>query len=154
MKLLDKAGGWFVRCGLWLRASCTTSNQLSVGPGQAKASHPAAPQPKHPNCGRTGTIVINGKLLCLTIPCPQAMDMACWGLVPRFWVKDKGFKEDDAVWGDAAQKSKPTDPPPEATELREGAFVATILCDDREEEMEENMEQVNSILVFLGNSLL
>ena len=51
------AGGWFVRCGLWLRAGCTTSNQLSAGPGQAKASHPA-PQPKHPNCGRTGTIVI------------------------------------------------------------------------------------------------
>ena len=70
------------------------------------------------------------------------MDMACWGLVPRFWVKDKGFKEDDAVWGEAAQKSKPADPPPDATELREGAFVATILCDDREEEMEENMEQV------------
>ena len=68
--------------------------------------------------------------------------MACWGLVPRFWVKDKGFKEDDAVWGEAAQKSKPADPPPDATELREGAFVATILCDDREEEMEENMEQV------------
>ena len=84
-------------------------------------------------------------------PCPQAMDMACWGLVPRFWVKDKGFKEDDAVWGDAAQKSKPTDPPPEATELREGAFVATILCDDREEEMEENMEQVKSISLFFGN---
>ena len=34
------------------------------------------------------------------------------------------------------------DAPPPATELREGAFVATILCDDREEEMEENMEQV------------
>ena len=86
------------------------------------------------------------------------MDMACWGLIPRFWVKDKGFKEDDAVWGENAQKSKvffshiflfspnfsfqPADPPPEATELREGAFVAKILCDDREEEMEENMEQV------------
>lgn len=73
------------------------------------------------------------------------MDMACWGLIPRFWVKDKGFKEDDAVWGENAQKSKPADPPPEATELREGAFVAKILCDDREEEMEENMEQVSAV---------
>ena len=72
------------------------------------------------------------------------MDMACWGLIPRFWVKDKGFKEDDAIWGE--QKAKPKDPPPEATELREGAFVAKILCDDREEEMEENMEQVNGDL--------
>ena len=79
----------------------------------------------------------------------QAMDMACWGLIPRFWVKDKGFKEDDAVWGENAQKSKPADPPPEATELREGAFVAKILCDDREEEMEENMEQVSGFRTCL-----
>ena len=71
------------------------------------------------------------------------MDMACWGLIPRFWVKDKGFKEDDAVWGD--QKTVAGDPPADATELREGAFVAKILCDDREEEMEENMEQVRTL---------
>ena len=70
------------------------------------------------------------------------MDMACWGLIPKFWVKDKGFKEDDAIWGE--QKIKPGEGPPEATELREGAFVAKILCDDREEEMEENMEQVST----------
>ena len=57
--------------------------------------------------------------------------------------------KDDAVWGEAAQKSKPADPPPDATELREGAFVATILCDDREEEMEENMEQVRFFYFFL-----
>ena len=82
----------------------------------------------------------------------QAMDMACWGLIPRFWVKDKGFKEDDAVWGENAQKSKPADPPPEATELREGAFVAKILCDDREEEMEENMEQVSVFRMYLGHT--
>ena len=69
------------------------------------------------------------------------MDMACWGLIPRFWVKDKGFKEDDAVWGE--QKLPPGPEPAPATELRDGAFVATILCDAREEEMEENMEQVN-----------
>ena len=73
--------------------------------------------------------------------------MACWGLIPRFWVKDKGFKEDDAVWGE--QKVVPADPPPDATELREGAFVAKILCDDREEEMEENMEQVSNMGIQL-----
>ena len=86
----------------------------------------------------------NGKCapaLIITLLLFQAMDMACWGLIPRFWVKDKGFKEDDAIWGE--QKNVPADPPPEATELREGAFVAKILCDDREEEMEENMEQVS-----------
>ena len=80
------------------------------------------------------------------------MDMACWGLIPRFWVKDKGFKEDDAVWGE--QKVVPANPPPDATELREGAFVAKILCDDREEEMEENMEQVNTFKPIHNNKLL
>jgi hypothetical protein len=30
--------------------------------------------------------------------------------------------------------------------FRDGAFVATILCDAREEEMEENMEQVGTTL--------
>jgi len=79
----------------------------------------------------------------------KAMDMACWGLIPRFWVKDKGFKEDDAVWGE--QKTVAAAPPGEATELREGAFVAKILCDDREEEMEENMEQVSAMVGNIRN---
>ena len=57
------------------------------------------------------------------------------------------------MWGEAAQKSKPADPPPDATELREGAFVATILCDDREEEMEENMEQVR-LLISLSSLMV
>ena len=42
--------------------------------------------------------------------------MACFGLIPRFWVKDKGFKEDDAVWGDQKMVGAPAPPP--ATELR------------------------------------
>ena len=79
------------------------------------------------------------------------MDMACWGLIPRFWEKDKGFKEDDAVWGE--QKAIPADPPADATELREGAFVAKILCDDREEEMEENMEQVKTFRAIWGQTI-
>jgi len=79
----------------------------------------------------------------------KAMDMACWGLIPRFWVKDKGFKEDDAVWGE--QKMQPGPEPAPATELRDGAFVATILCDAREEEMEENMEQVSAMVGNIRN---
>ena len=47
--------------------------------------------------------------------------MACWGLIPRFWVKDKGFKEDDAVWGDA--KLVGAGAPPPATELRSEKFI-------------------------------
>jgi hypothetical protein len=91
------------------------------------------------------------------LPTHQAMDMACWGLIPRFWIKDKGFKEDDAIWGEqkvvwpkalhctalhCPAQIVGAEAGPPATELREGAFVATILCDAREEEMEENMEQV------------
>merc|ERR1719244_557556 len=79
----------------------------------------------------------------------KAMDMACFGLIPRFWVKDKGFKEDDAIWGE--QKIQGAEPAPPATELREGAFVATILCDAREEEMEENMEQVSAMIGNIRN---
>ena len=75
------------------------------------------------------------------------MDMACWGLIPRFWVKDKGFKEDDAIWGD--QKTVAGNPPAEATELREGAFVAKILCDDREEEMEGVATCLDSVTIQL-----
>lgn len=79
----------------------------------------------------------------------KAMDMACWGLIPRFWIKDKGFKEDDAIWGE--QKIVGAEAGPPATELREGAFVATILCDAREEEMEENMEQVSAMIGNIRN---
>jgi synaptosomal-associated protein 25 len=79
----------------------------------------------------------------------KAMDMACWGLIPRFWVKDKGFKEDDAVWGEHKVVGAEQGPP--ATELRDGAFVATILCDAREEEMEENMEQVSAMIGNIRN---
>lgn len=79
----------------------------------------------------------------------KAMDMACFGLIPRFWVKDKGFKEDDAIWGEQKMVGAPAPPP--ATELRDGAFVATILCDAREEEMEENMEQVSAMVGNIRN---
>jgi len=79
----------------------------------------------------------------------KAMDMACFGLIPRFWVKDKGFKEDDAIWGEQKLVGAPAPAP--ATELRDGAFVATILCDAREEEMEENMEQVSAMVGNIRN---
>merc|ERR1719431_493640 len=73
----------------------------------------------------------------------KAMDMACWGLIPKFWVKDKGFKEDDAVWGE--HKIVGAEAAPPATELREGAFVATILCDAREEDMEQVSAMIGNI---------
>ena len=52
----SQAGGWFARWWLRLRPGwCTTRNQLAGGPGQT--SHPVH-RPKHPNCGRTGAVVI------------------------------------------------------------------------------------------------
>ena len=51
-----QASGWFARWWLRLRPGwCTTRNQLAGGPGQT--SHPVH-RPKHPNCGRTGAVVI------------------------------------------------------------------------------------------------
>ena len=71
--------------------------------------------------------------------------MACWGLIPRFWVKDKGFKEDDAIWGEQKVVGGGAPPGP-GIEIPSGAFVAKITNDDREAEMEENMEQVSAMV--------
>ena len=69
------------------------------------------------------------------------MDRA-FGIIPKFWKTDKGFKEDKETWGEA-KPSKGFEKA-EALEIREGAYVAKITGDDREEEMEENMEQVKA----------
>merc|ERR1712018_171989 len=64
--------------------------------------------------------------------------------------KSGGFKEDDAVWGDqkAAGGGPPTAP---GVDIPSGAFVAKITNDAREDEMEENMEQVSSMIGNLRN---
>ena len=73
------------------------------------------------------------------------MDRA-FGIIPKFWKKNGGFKEDKETWAEA----KPTKgfDKAEALEIRDGAFVAKITNDDREEEMEENMEQVDLMFHF------
>ena len=73
------------------------------------------------------------------------MDRA-FGIIPKFWKKNGGFKEDKETW----EEAKPTKgfDKAEALEIRDGAFVAKITNDDREEEMEENMEQVDLIVLF------
>ena len=38
----------------------------------------------------------------------NSMDLLC-GIFPKFWKKSGGFKEDDAVWGDGAQKVRKFD---------------------------------------------
>ena len=72
----------------------------------------------------------------------KGMDMA-FGIIPKFWKKNEGFKEDKEVWGEA--KATVGAAKTEGVEIREGAYVAKITNDDREEEMEENMEQVETI---------
>ena len=69
----------------------------------------------------------------------KGMDMA-FGIIPKFWKKNEGFKEDKEVWGEV--KATVGAAKTEGVEIREGAYVAKITNDDREEEMEENMEQV------------
>ena len=73
----------------------------------------------------------------------KAMDLAC-GIFPKFWKKSEGFKEDDAIWGEQKGGGGGA-PPPQGIEIPSGAFVAKITNDDREAEMEENMEQVSSM---------
>lgn len=79
----------------------------------------------------------------------KGMDMA-FGIFPKFWKKSEGFKEDQAVWGEqkggTAGGSKS-----EGVVISDGAFVARITDDDREAEMEENMEQVSAMVGNLRN---
>ena len=77
----------------------------------------------------------------------KAMDLAC-GIFPKFWKKSEGFKEDDAIWGQQKGGGGGA-PPPQGIEIPSGAFVAKITNDDREVEMEENMEQVINIRIKL-----
>ncbi|CAB4066234.1 SNAP25 [Lepeophtheirus salmonis] len=79
----------------------------------------------------------------------RSMDLLC-GIFPKFWKKSGGFKEDDAVWGDQKQVGGSAPPPP-GVEIPNGAFVAKITNDAREDEMEENMEQVSSMIGNLRN---
>ena len=76
----------------------------------------------------------------------KAMDLAC-GIFPKFWKKSEGFKEDDAIWGEQKGGGGGA-PPPQGIEIPSGAFVAKITNDDREVEMEENMEQVTKVYLW------
>jgi len=78
----------------------------------------------------------------------KGMDMA-FGIIPKFWKKNEGFKEDKEVWGEV--KATVGAAKTEGVEIREGAYVAKITNDDREEEMEENMEQVGAMIGNLRN---
>merc|ERR1712037_307669 len=84
----------------------------------------------------------------------EDMDRACFGFIPRFWKVGGGFKEDDAVWKEPEQPKN--DQLPELKGLNpDHCFVATVnesgVQDDREKEMEENMNEVSATIVNLRN---
>merc|ERR1739842_154922 len=65
------------------------------------------------------------------------------------WKKSEGFKEDKEVWGEV--KGGSGGKPAASVEVGEGAFVARITNDDREEEMEDNMQQIGAMVGNLRN---
>merc|ERR1712203_574203 len=79
----------------------------------------------------------------------KSMDLA-FGIFPKFWKKSEGFKEDKEVWGEQKPVSGGGNPG-SGVEVGDGAFVARITNDDREAEMEENMEQVGAMVGNLRN---
>jgi len=83
----------------------------------------------------------------------KGMELCC-GVFPKFWKKSNEFKEDDAVWkggedgGVGGGGPMPTGPNNLGPT---GGYVAKITNDDREEEMEENMQQVSTMIGNLRN---
>merc|ERR1712045_213265 len=80
----------------------------------------------------------------------SAMGLA-FGIFPKFWKKSEGFKEDKEVWGEVKGGSGGGGKPAASVEVGEGAFVARITNDDREEEMEDNMQQIGAMVGNLRN---
>merc|ERR1711963_42914 len=80
----------------------------------------------------------------------KSMDLA-FGIFPKFWKKSEGFKEDKEVWGEVKGGSGGGAKPAASVEVGEGAFVARITNDDREEEMEDNMQQIGAMVGNLRN---
>lgn len=84
------------------------------------------------------------------------MDRACFGMIPKFWKIGGGFKEDDAVWKEPEQPKNEC--LPEAVTMnKDHKFVATSEqtgeMNDKEIEMEENMEEVTLRLNGIIKSL-
>jgi len=83
----------------------------------------------------------------------KGMELCC-GIFPKFWKKSNEFKEDDAIWkGGEDGGVGGSGPPPAGMGAAgpTGGYVAKITNDDREEEMEENMQQVSTMIGNLRN---
>lgn len=83
----------------------------------------------------------------------KGMELCC-GIFPKFWKKSNEFKEDDAIWKNGEDGGAGGGGPPPAGMGGmgpTGGYVAKITNDDREEEMEENMQQVSTMIGNLRN---
>lgn len=83
----------------------------------------------------------------------KGMELCC-GIFPKFWKKSNDFKEDDAIWknGEDGGTGGGGPPPTGMGNMGPtGGYVAKITNDDREEEMEENMQQVSTMIGNLRN---
>merc|ERR1719400_2297016 len=83
----------------------------------------------------------------------KGMELFC-GIFPKFWKKSNDFKEDDAIWKNGEDGGAGGGgPPPQGGPAMgpTGGYVAKITNDDREEEMEENMQQVSTMIGNLRN---
>jgi synaptosomal-associated protein 25 len=83
----------------------------------------------------------------------KGMELFC-GIFPKFWKKSNEFKEDDAIWKNGEDGGAGGGgPPPQGMAAMgpTGGYVAKITNDDREEEMEENMQQVSTMIGNLRN---
>eukprot|EP00090_Calanus_glacialis_P010321 TRINITY_DN18708_c0_g1_i2.p1 TRINITY_DN18708_c0_g1~~TRINITY_DN18708_c0_g1_i2.p1 ORF type:complete len:132 (-),score=45.30 TRINITY_DN18708_c0_g1_i2:124-519(-) len=82
----------------------------------------------------------------------KGMELCC-GIFPKFWKKEGEFKEDDAIWK-GEDGGVTGGPGPGGLGTQGGpqcGYVAKISNDDREEEMEENMQLVNTMIGNLRN---
>lgn len=78
----------------------------------------------------------------------KGMDLLC-GIFPKFWKKSSAFIEDDGCWnGDAPGSGAPR---AEGVTVTPGNFIAKITNDDIEDKMEENMQQVSTMISNLKN---
>ncbi len=76
----------------------------------------------------------------------------CCGIFPKFWQKSKANMVDDAIWNnEEGGNAGGGGPPPSSIDISAGNFVAKITNDEVEDEMEENMQQVSTILGNLKN---
>ncbi|KAI5643191.1 SNAP-25 family domain-containing protein [Phthorimaea operculella] len=89
----------------------------------------------------------------------SGMDRGCCGICVLPWNKGASFKEDDGNWKKDDEKVVSNQPQRVMTDERNGmgpqaGYIGRITNDAREDEMEENMGEVNTMIGNLRNMAL